>query len=285
MKIRICIVGYGFVGSALASSFKKDVALLKIDPKLKTSTDDIKEFLPDITFICVPTPMKKDGDQDVSILNSVLMKLNDLKIKSSIVIKSTVLPKNLKLIQEKYSKIVYNPEFLREKHAEFDFKNAKFHIFGGDNSECKKVSNFYDKNTLAKGEHIFMDILSASFMKYTINSFLSLKVIFFNELYDLYIKTKCDYSWDDFIDVLKKDKRLGDSHMDVPGHDERRGYGGACFPKDSNAFYDFSVKENSELSLLKKSININNKYRSRYNTASDREIEQNISFNNIEERN
>ena len=78
---------------------------------------------------------------------------------------------------------------------------------------------------------------------------------------------------------------MGDSHMDVPGHDERRGYGGACFPKDSNAFYNFSLKENSELSLLKKSININNKYRSRYNTASKREIEQNISFNNIEENN
>lgn len=285
MKTKACIVGCGFVGSALENCFKKSVELLKIDPKLDTNIRDIETFLPEIIFICVPTPMKQNGDQDIKILESVIKEICDLKITCPIIIKSTVLPNNIERVIKKSNSIIYNPEFLREKHAEKDLIDAKFHIFGGNTQVCKHVSNFYKKNTITNGEHIYLDAVAASFLKFTINSFLSLKVTFFNELFDLFQKTSSEYSWQEFIDILKKDKRIGESHLNVPGHDNRRGYGGACFPKDSNAFYNFSIEKESELSLLKKSIDINNKYRSRYNTATNREIEQNISFKSKKENN
>ena len=74
------------------------------------------------------------------------------------------------------------------------------------------------------------------------------------------------------------DKRIGDSHMQVPGPDGRKGFGGACFPKDTEAFYSYSKKISSEFSLLKKTISINKKIRSLYNSPTERESEQNISF-------
>ena len=284
MKIKVGVIGYGFVGRAISKSFNKNVNLLKIDPKLQTNTRDLKKFSPDIIFICLPTPMREDGDQNIEILNSVLDDLLDIDLTScTIILKSTVLPSNIEAISKEHPNLIYNPEFLREKSAESDFISAEFHIFGGEIKNCNAASDFYRTYTSTIGEHIFMDISAASFLKYTINSFLSLKVIFFNEIFDLYEKSISSFKWEEFIDILKKDTRLGDSHMSVPGHDGRRGYGGACFPKDSNALHHYSLKNDCELSLLKKSININNKYRSRYNTLTDREIEQKIFFETEEE--
>lgn len=277
--MKVGIIGLGFVGNALANSFNGSVKVLKIDPKLNTSTKDLREFNPDLIFICVPTPMKQNGDQDISILDSVILDIVQIDAKCPIILKSTLLPINLNRVLEHIPDLVYNPEFLREKHAIEDFKNAKFHIFGGRKDKCKIVSNFFkDFTNTITAEHIFMDVIAASFFKYTVNSFLSIKVTFFNELFDLFKETGSESSWDDLIDALKKDPRLGSSHMSVPGHDGRRGFGGACLPKDVNAFHKYSIEKGTEISLLKKIIDINNKYRSGYNELTDREKQQNISY-------
>ena len=68
--------------------------------------------------------------------------------------------------------------------------------------------------------------------------------------------------------------------MDVPGHDNRLGFGGACFPKDINAIINFSKAMNAEFTLLKKAVEINNEIRSVYNDLDVREKEQNINFKN-----
>ncbi len=86
-------------------------------------------------------------------------------------------------------------------------------------------------------------------------------------------------AFDKSIEILSIDKRIGNSHMNVPGHDGRLGYGGACFPKDARAFLKYSKDLDAEFTLLKKSINLNNELRSLYNEPSSRELEQNISFN------
>jgi UDPglucose 6-dehydrogenase len=277
--MKVGIIGLGFVGNALANSFNGSVKVLKIDPKLNTSTKDLRELNPDLIFICVPTPMKQNGDQDISILDSVILDIVQIDAKCPIILKSTLLPINLNRVLEHIPDLVYNPEFLREKHAIEDFKNAKFHIFGGHKDKCKIVSNFFkDFTNTITAEHIFMDIIAASFFKYTVNSYLSIKVTFFNELFDLFKETGSESSWDDLIDALKKDPRLGSSHMSVPGHDGRRGFGGACLPKDVNAFHKYSIEKGTEISLLKKIIDINNKYRSGYNELTDREKQQNISY-------
>ena len=77
--------------------------------------------------------------------------------------------------------------------------------------------------------------------------------------------------------MISKDTRIGNSHMSVPGHDGKYGFGGACLPKDSNALYKYSNQKGTKLSLLKKAIDINNKIRKKYKTDT-REKEQNIKF-------
>ena len=66
--------------------------------------------------------------------------------------------------------------------------------------------------------------------------------------------------------------------MDVPGHDGRLGFGGACFPKDTEAIVKYADEIGVTLELIKKSINANNKIRAKYNTKIDREVDQNNAF-------
>ena len=84
--------------------------------------------------------------------------------------------------------------------------------------------------------------------------------------------------WLDFINAISRDKRIGNSHMSVPGPDGRYGFGGPCFPKDVSALIKYSKEIGSELSLLKKANTINNNIRAQYNDLTVREIEQNISY-------
>ena len=66
--------------------------------------------------------------------------------------------------------------------------------------------------------------------------------------------------------------------MDVPGHDGRKGFGGACFPKDSLALIKFAKSMNVDLNSLSSTVKINNKIRSEYKELDSREYEQNVSF-------
>lgn len=277
--MRVAIVGYGFVGKALANGLKSTVEFIKIDPKLNTNISDLSDFRPDITFICVPTPMSKDSNQDISLVEGVLEKLEKLNLESLVVIKSTILPNNIKNLSGLSNNLVYNPEFLREKHADDDFINSPLIVFGGNEKACKFLSDFYSLHTKCLSQnHFFTDHITASLVKYTINSFLATKVSFFNELHSLFSKSESSDNWENFIKILSMDKRIGDSHMQVPGHDGRYGFGGACLPKDSKAFLLFSQQMNAELKVLKSAIDANNKIRGKYNNQTEREIEQNITF-------
>ena len=152
-------------------------------------------------------------------------------------------------------------------------------VFGGNYKEAKNLSKFYKEHTKCIcHDHIFTDSITASFIKYSINTFLSVKVIFFNELKELFDASGADEEWDKFIKYLSKDKRIGKSHMQVPGHDGRLGFGGACLPKDSNALIGYAQKIDKQLDLLNNAIKLNNDIRSSYNTETDRELEQNIKF-------
>ena len=114
--------------------------------------------------------------------------------------------------------------------------------------------------------------------KYTINSYLASKVMFFNEVHNLFKKSGTDENWENFIDAVSSDSRIGRSHMKVPGPDGRYGFGGACFPKDTQALYNYSLDEESPLKILKKVIDLNNHIRGSYESETDRENEQNINF-------
>jgi len=277
--MKIGIIGFGFVGKALHNGLKKDVNSIEIDPKLNTNIEDLKNHKPDIVFICLPTPMNDDGSQNIDIVNNVISEINKFDSNLLIVLKSTILPIYVEEISKICKNLVINPEFLRENYAEEDFINSEIIIFGGEEENCNKLSYFYTNHTncICK-EHIITDDKSASLIKYTINSFLALKVIFFNEMKSVFKNLNTETKWPDFINALSKDKRMGSSHMSVPGPDGRFGFGGPCFPKDVSALVEYSKEIGHELSLLKKANAINNSIRAEYNELSAREREQNVKY-------
>lgn len=277
--MKVGIVGFGFVGKALSHGLKDTVELIKIDPKLNTNISDLKPHNPNIVFLCIPTPMVDDGNQDINAINHAIQEINAFVEKPLLIIKSTVLPNYALEIKEKYSNVVFNPEFLREKHAEEDFINSETIIFGGNKENCLKASIFYKEYTNCLQEnHMFTDEISACLLKYSINSFLATKVVFFNELKKVFEQSGTDEDWSKFINYIASDSRIGKSHMMVPGPDGRNGFGGACFPKDTKALCKFSENLDAELMLLKKAISINNNIRSEYNDLFDREKDQNINY-------
>ena len=276
---KIAIIGYGFVGKATDFGFSKGVKKILIDPKLNTSIKDLEEFDPAFCFVCVPTPMHEDGSQDGKILFEVFEELSKINYRGTIILKSTVLPDALEKLQSVNVNFVYNPEFLREKHAEEDFINAPFIILGGEKNCLLEVENLYRNHSLCKSENfIHTDIHSASLIKYTINSFLASKVLFFNQIKKIFEASNTSQAWDDFIKIIAIDERIGSSHMDVPGHDGKKGFGGACFTKDTAALLNYSKNISEEFTLLKTVIEINNKIRSQYKDLDEREKHQNVNY-------
>ena len=278
-ELKVGIIGHGFVGKATDWGFNVNTSKFIVDPKNGTNIDQLAEFNPELIFVCVPTPMGENGIQDSSIIEAVVQELSAKCQESIIVIKSTVLPSILEKIEKTNTKIIYNPEFLREKHANEDFMNSEMIIFGGDKDIASQVSKFYlDHSRCKTTQHIFLGISSASLVKYSINSFLATKVLFFNEIHDVFNKLKNNDDWKTFIETVSLDKRIGDSHMNVPGHDGKKGFGGACFPKDTSALLKYAQDIGVDLDVLKIAINKNNKIRSQYTELGAREKEQNVSF-------
>tara|TARA_Y100000385_G_C12994985_1_gene594532 strand:+ start:342 stop:1187 length:846 start_codon:yes stop_codon:yes gene_type:complete len=277
--MKIAIIGCGFVGNALINGLNADVTTLKIDPKFGTDIQNLSAFKPDAIFICVPTPMSSSSDQDLSILNSVIFDLQKISVDCLVIIKSTVLPNHIDKYKNKFREFVYNPEFLTERNANSDFINAELILFGGEDLSVSKLSDIYGEYTKCKNKNYFKtDVITASLIKYSINSFLATKVIFFNELFNVFKKSNSNEAWKNIIEIMKQDSRIGNSHMDVPGPDGRFGYGGACFPKDTHALLNYAEAHDVELNLLKTAINVNNNIRSEYNKLTLREKSQNVKF-------
>tara|TARA_B100001093_G_C26645752_1_gene935222 strand:+ start:108 stop:980 length:873 start_codon:yes stop_codon:yes gene_type:complete len=286
--MKVAIIGCGFVGKALENGLKNSVDVFLVDPKLNTNINDLKTFKPDTVFICVPTPMNNDGSQDTSILENVVNELKPLSESALIVLKSTVIPSYISKIEIMIPNIVYNPEFLRENFANEDFVNADLIVFGSKNDEAnKKLANFYSQYTKCiNSNYQYTDLISASLIKYSINTFLSTKVIFFNELFEVFSNSGSKDNWKNFIKIMQNDKRVGNSHMQVPGPDGKLGFGGPCFPKDTKALLQYSKDIGEPLKLLEKCISLNNNIRSQYDSISKREAEQNINFDsNISQNN
>ena len=259
--MKLGIIGSGFVGSAVANGFSVDTEQVIVDPKF---TDNTLEDLEDteIAFVCVPTPQQDTHlDVDTSIARGVLTELNKLKYKGVVVVKSTITPHHLTQFKTLYSnlRLVYNPEFLTEANSKQEFINPHMQIRGGDLQDCIEVEQAYINHSKVKIVPTFKtDLTSASLIKYTINSWLATKVTFFNELFHLHQSSHAETSWEQFTDMLKRDPRVGDSHMQVPGPDGQFGFGGHCLPKDTKALLYYSKLEGATLDLLDEVVKNNN---------------------------
>lgn len=273
---KIVIVGYGFVGKAIEAGFAIRNKIVIIDPKYRNNQiEDLDEFDPDFVFISVPTPMGDGGVIDDSILREVFNKLEVSAPNAIKVLKSTVTPDIVEELFEKHKNCIYNPEFLTESNAINDFLNPPFHIFGGDPKYIQVLSELYHtKSNCRPAPEIRLTAKEASFVKYGINSFLATKVVWFNQFKDMIESHGANYKA--IANAMAYDRRIGASHLKVPGPDGKRGFGGACFPKDTTAIWNLSLKDNP-LSVLGHCIEINNAYRSQYDLDS-REKEQNIKY-------
>ena len=146
-------------------------------------------------------------------------------------------------------------------------------------SKEKKLSLLSSSSINKLSCPFLIKILSAEY-EISGNSFLAAKVIFFNEMFELFNKMQVGENWENFISFISKDDRIGDSHMMVPGHDGRMGFGGACFPKDTSAIMKYAKSLGVDLRILESVIKRNNEIRSTYKKQTDREEEQNINFKN-----
>jgi len=278
-KVKLGIIGHGFVGQATDHGFSKVREKYIVDPRYGTTIEGLKKFQPDFIFICVPTPMKKDGSQDSSIVKKVFNELENNFKGTPKILKSTILPDLLNKLTNDQDSFVYNPEFLREKHANEDFINSPFVILGGKKSTCKEVELLYRNfSSCLTKKYLNVDMETASLIKYSINSFLATKVLFFNGIKDIFDELDTKESWVDFINILSLDERIGDSHMSVPGHDGKRGFGGACFTKDTAALINYSDSISKKFELLKKVVSLNNSLRKSYKNLDKREKDQNVNY-------
>jgi UDPglucose 6-dehydrogenase len=276
--MKLGIVGHGFVGKAVDYGFSHPlVEKFYVDPNYNTTIDDLIKWEPNVAFICAPTPMLPNGAVDATIVQDAVLKLAQ-HTQCLIIIKSTVTPsiiKNLMVtlkFKELEHRVVYNPEFLTEKNAFAEFIHPDVHIFGGTPEANNAAVTIYKLFSMCNMDNIFFTApVEASFIKYAINTYLATKVTFFNQLYDA--ASELGAGFNNIIMGMEQDPRIGSSHMRVPGFDGKRGFGGACFPKDTAAF----SKEFKGFTMLQEVIKINNQYRQQYE-LDDREIAQNIKF-------
>ena len=250
---KIGVVGQGYVGTAVKTAFEKHYKTFTFDLNGNCNCESILDLVDesDIIFVCVPTPMKKDGSCDVSIVESVIDEIEDVDISGKIVvIKSTVPPGTTERLNQKCENIqvIFNPEFLTEANYIEDFKNQNRIILGGVRPATTKVKQVYSK-VLPKTKVIKTGSTHAEMVKYMTNTFLATKVSFANEMKQVCDKLDIDY--DKVVEYATYDDRLGKSHWAVPGPDGKLGFGGSCFPKDINALISLSNDLNLWLHTIK----------------------------------
>ena len=198
--------------------------------------------LTELIFVCVPTPMRKDGSCDTSIVEAVVKDINDMVVSRNVsgrivAIKSTIPPGTTNRLNKECENIsvIFNPEFLTEANFIDDFKNQNRIIIGGERPSTTKLRQVYSL-AFPNVKIVKTGSITAEMVKYMTNTFLATKVSFANEMYQICGRLGIDY--DKVVEYSTYDERLGKSHWAVPGPDGKPGFGGSCFPKDLNAILD-----------------------------------------------
>jgi len=259
-KYTIGIIGQGFVGNAVYQKFNQffNIKTYDLDP-LKCTSPEEEVYNQDIVFVCLPTPMGKNGECVISIVENALEKLNVSSTQIA-VIKSTVSPTTTDYWNKKFKNltVVFNPEFLTEANAVKDYENQNRIILGGPRKGTTPLKPIFSK-AFPKAKIIKTNSTHAEMVKYLTNSFLATKVSFANEIYQICEGIGVDY--DKVVEYATFDPRLGYSHWAVPGPDGDFGYGGHCFPKDVKALIEVAKKFNVDPKVLEVVDEKNNKVR------------------------
>lgn len=266
MNYSIGIVGNGFVGNALYENFKTKFNTKVYDALKERSNNSLSEVIScDVVFVCLPTPMNlsENCDCNLEIIDNFFVNSVPKNCQSLFVIKSTVpigTTEKIKKLREDL-KIVHNPEFLTAINAKEDFANSYRNVIGGEKEHSKVLVEIY-KHMFPNAENFLVSSDESEMIKYFANTFLATKVSFFNLIYDVCQKYSSNY--EDVINGICSDDRIGYSHSKVPGPDGDRGFGGTCFPKDINALINTLEKIGINNSILKEVWKYNKQVRQKY---------------------
>lgn len=267
MKKSVAVIGQGFVGGSLTTVFtERGVDVYAYDKAGKYATGalpchgdamagypgSIAELIGDneagatpgfsnIYFVCLPTPMYDDGSADLTIVEGALSELAAVPGERIAVIKSTVPPGSTEKWNEMFKNtglhVIFNPEFLTERTALEDARKQDRIILGGPRPWINRVKQIFGI-TFPNARIIKTSSTTAEMIKYLTNNFLTVKVAFANEMYQICNALDAaglNVDYDKVIEYASHDVRIGPSHWNVPGPDGRFGFGGSCFPKDINA--------------------------------------------------
>ena len=201
---------------------------------------------PDAVIVCVSTPPRKDGSCEMKNVYEVIETSPDVPI----LIKSTISVEGWDMLVDAFPNrmLTFSPEFLRAASAVEDLQNTDLMLIGGDDA-CFWRDVFNVNVEIAEPRELIL-------AKYARNSFLALKVAYFNQLYDLCDALDVEYSA--VAHYTTMDERIGDSHSFIT---EERGFGGHCFPKDINALVKTAQRNNIELSILQEAVEYNRRIR------------------------
>ncbi len=256
-RIKIGIIGLGYVGGAVKNWFEKNKSRydLFLYDKFKNigSVEEVNRA--DIIFISVPTPFIKGKGYDDSAVRESIVNVKDGKI---VVLKSTIMPRSTEKFQRHYPRktILFNPEFLRAKTAAQDFLKPDRQIVGYATPKGKqaaqKVLGMLPRAPYEK----IMRSTEAEMVKYFGNAFLANRVIFANQIYDICKAAGIDY--ETVKEGAGRDPRIGLSHFDV-FDDGYRGYRGMCLPKDVKALVQFGKSVHVDMDMLQSLERINKK--------------------------
>lgn len=255
----IGIVGRGFVGSAVAHGFseavgyKANIYVYDKDPsRSQNSLEEVVEKS-NFIFVSVPTPSNKDGSINTTILFKCVEEISKIKTSNQpiILLRSTIVPGTSHEFANKFPdlRFVFNPEFLTERSANFDFLSQTRYVLGGDKKDTSQVADLYKDRFGQTISMIETDFQTAELIKYVCNTFFATKVSFLNEMKQLSDKVEAD--WPTVIEGFVRDGRVGSSHTNVPGHDGKLGFGGSCFPKDIQALINFCENNSVNPAVLR----------------------------------
>ena len=259
LKQKIGIFGNGFVGSAVQFGFSPstgcDYEVRVYDKDPAKSVDTIEETVneSEFIFLSVPTPSNKNGSMNLDIVEQALTDISEVNENEHniVLLRSTVVPGTTRELQSKFDnlRIVFNPEFLTERSANFDFINQTRFILGGSSDDVIEVSGLFRERFGHSISIVETNYETAELIKYMGNTFFATKISFLNDM--KLLSDECGAIWEDAVEGFVRDGRVGHSHLNVPGHDGKLGFGGSCFPKDIQALIKYGDGVGVDMRVLK----------------------------------
>jgi UDPglucose 6-dehydrogenase len=222
----------------------------------------------DAVFVAVGTPPAEDGGADMSYVEQAVRSIGKCIREYTVIVDKSTVPvgagRQVKAwVLEELAKrgeniqfdIVSNPEFLREGTAVYDFTHPDRVVIGAESDAARKImKDIYRPLYLNEVPLIETNLEAAEMIKYASNAFLAVKIAFINEIANLCEKTGADVQ--DVAKGIGYDKRIGNRFLQCGP-----GYGGSCFPKDTQAIAVMGRRYDASLSIVETTITSNEKHK------------------------